>query len=586
MLLFHAIPGVALTSAEARARASLPTALGARLGREADLVVGVDSAAAAGGATVLLGRAPLNAARVVSEARVCAASILVVDSVLLPAATVAELPSPGAAPPLAATAASSSGAAPAAAAAPAQMGPGVASAIGRLANCRVSLSLGGARVTAITNGAGVFSFPGAPPCAAAEGTLLVPSAGQTPECADAATGLPPPYDLTSALGALLPGLGGAAGGAGGASAVSPLTSLLSAAVGAIGGAGEGGDPAAALPAAAPLVEALAGLFGLDLGSLGAALNLTGEGLLGGGAAGGADAGPLGDLAGGLVEGLLGGGLGLDLGLLGDEAAPAPAAASFPGAPAPGPAPAPAPPSLAAVRVAADAQALVSALLGGAAVGNLAPAAGLNAAAAAFNAALAARPALFMELTDAGALVEVMAAALEALRAAPAAAGPLSVAAPAPAPESFARRLLQLGAPAPAPEEAAQVLAAVDADAVLAAVADAAAVLNSIARRKGPYALGAGSPIPDSVTAEVLAAAVSTVAQRDVAPAAAALAAGATSPEMFAQAQSEERLAAAVAQAAVGGIRERLAAYDTVSGARRCAAAAAAAAAPALWLLLV
>lgn len=204
VILYHVHPTEALTIEQLRGRTSLDTVLGAKLNDAATYVISVD--ATAPGVTKLSGLRAGNVALVTKELQVCAATVLVIDQVLLPAENVEGLPDPGPAPPTTTTASIQSTAFATVKAEPAPpsgggiLEAGVAIGVGQLVDCTIQLTAVGSSLTASTDEYGKFSFPGIPTCALADAELtLLAGAEQLGSCFDAATGLTPPFAITTLL---------------------------------------------------------------------------------------------------------------------------------------------------------------------------------------------------------------------------------------------------------------------------------------------------------------------------------------------------------------------------------------------------
>ena len=205
VLLYHVHPGEALSIDELNQRQSLTTDLGARLNEVDAFTIAVQSGAAMG-APPTLTSVRGDVATITKTITVCNTTVHVIDKVLLPAATVEELPI---APPPTVTVTVTDEAVVQGSQPPKEQSVvqrAVASVIGPLISCTVILEAAGSTLTTVTDESGAFRFEKIPQCATKGGYVRVPRDSQGEECRDAATGLPPVYDLTTSLALLGEGM--------------------------------------------------------------------------------------------------------------------------------------------------------------------------------------------------------------------------------------------------------------------------------------------------------------------------------------------------------------------------------------------
>ena len=206
VILYHVHPNEALSAAQIQEKQSLVTALGQTLGQVDVYTIGVQNDGK------LVGRRAGNVATITQELQVCGASVLVIDSVLVPAETVESLPDPG--PQTVEVRKfkiSSTETEPSVIDQPRLAGGiltgGIASGIGALADCLVELTAVDAVLNTTTDSSGRFSFDSIPECAIETGVIELPTDDrQFANCRDLTTGLPPSYtfiaDLSNLLGNL------------------------------------------------------------------------------------------------------------------------------------------------------------------------------------------------------------------------------------------------------------------------------------------------------------------------------------------------------------------------------------------------
>eukprot|EP00890_Picochlorum_soloecismus_P006328 jgi/Picsp_1/6697/NSC_04039-R1_hypothetical protein CHLNCDRAFT_144241 [Chlorella variabilis] len=208
VILYHVHPNEALSAAQIQQKESLTTALGQTLGQTDMYTIGVQNDA---NGAKLVGRRPGNVATITQELQVCGASVLVIDSVLVPAENIESLPDPGPQTVEVRNFEISSAEMESAVTQPRSAGGiltgGIASGIGALADCLVELTAVDAKLNATTDSSGRFSFDSIPECAIETGLLELPTDDrQFANCRDLTTGLPPPYtfiaDLSNLLGNL------------------------------------------------------------------------------------------------------------------------------------------------------------------------------------------------------------------------------------------------------------------------------------------------------------------------------------------------------------------------------------------------
>lgn len=209
VILYHVHPNEALSAAQIQQKESLTTALGQTLGQQDVYTIGVQNDA---NGVKLVGRRPANVASITQELQVCGASVLVIDSVLVPAENIESLPDPGPQTlEVKMFTAYSTEMEPAVVQQPRSAGGiltgGIAAGIGALADCLVELTAADAKLNATTDSSGRFSFDSIPECAIETGVLELPTDDrQFANCRDLTTGLPPPYtfiaDLSNLLGNL------------------------------------------------------------------------------------------------------------------------------------------------------------------------------------------------------------------------------------------------------------------------------------------------------------------------------------------------------------------------------------------------
>ena len=221
VLLYHVIPGEGLSKDELKQRESLATELGVRLNDASAYDIGLRRGTAGAPPTLVSKRG--DVATILNTITVCDTTVHIVDKVLLPAATVDELPI---APP---PPASNESVIDASQQYPDQLEQFVvqnarASGIGALKSCTVVLVAAGSTMTTVTDEAGGFSFANIPQCATDDGYVRVLPTSTGQECIDTATGLAPPYEYWTSL-ALLRGITPPVDGA--PLLVSPLSSILS-----------------------------------------------------------------------------------------------------------------------------------------------------------------------------------------------------------------------------------------------------------------------------------------------------------------------------------------------------------------------
>lgn len=222
VLQYQVSPGVVTPDALPKAD-SLPTLLGG------DYRIGVS--AAPDGKVTLSGLFPGNKANVTETLTVCSSQVYVIDSVLIPADSVAALPSPSKSQPSTGVPSTPAASPPPVTSPPPQAANGSSlegwvSGAGNYAGCTVEL-VSAASPNTTTNGSGWFSLP----CGSndsgnsssgcqAPGNLQIwvvrVPGGQGEGCADSTTGLPLLYSLE--LGTPTTG---------GSLAVNPVTTLLS-----------------------------------------------------------------------------------------------------------------------------------------------------------------------------------------------------------------------------------------------------------------------------------------------------------------------------------------------------------------------
>ncbi|CAL8466019.1 g5555 [Coccomyxa elongata] len=225
VLLYHISPNGSLTLDQLGAAGNLTTVLGQDLNASYPLLAGVNSTNGA----VVDGLFPGNSANILGSFTVCNSTVYLVDTVLLPAASLEAIPQintttatsaaqPVAAPALApktgpvsaqslpaarplpaiAAAPAARPAATGAAAANAPVLNGAAFGAGWYTGCPVTYQAGQTTGQATTNNAGAFAIP--VPGATSFSNGLVSLAANSPGCVDALTKLPPPFSM----GALVP----------------------------------------------------------------------------------------------------------------------------------------------------------------------------------------------------------------------------------------------------------------------------------------------------------------------------------------------------------------------------------------------
>lgn len=193
VILYHIHPGEALSMEELRERQSLSTSLGEQINNQDKVSVQVLSDEASG--ISLAGLKPGNEAKIISNIQVCGTSVYVIDKVLVPAATVDELPDPGVPMKKIEYRGSIEGGI---------LNAGMASAVGPLQFCNVTLSAAGKYLYTKTNAEGVFNFEAIPKCAIDTGILnIFRDDNQGTQCVDTVTKLPLAYDLTVNLNNML-----------------------------------------------------------------------------------------------------------------------------------------------------------------------------------------------------------------------------------------------------------------------------------------------------------------------------------------------------------------------------------------------
>ncbi|BDA48212.1 Uncharacterized protein sll1483 at N-terminal half [Coccomyxa sp. Obi] len=226
VLLYHISPNGSLNLDQLSTAGNLTTVLGRDLNASYPLLAGVNSTNGA----VVDGLFPGNSANILGSFTVCNSTVYLVDTVLLPAASLDAIPqinatttnAPAAQPVAAPALAPKTGpvsaqslpaarplpaVAPAPAARPAATGAAAANApvlngaafgVGWYTGCPVTYQSGQTTGQATTNNAGAFSIP--VPGATDFSNGLVSLAANSPGCVDALTQLPPPFSM----GALVP----------------------------------------------------------------------------------------------------------------------------------------------------------------------------------------------------------------------------------------------------------------------------------------------------------------------------------------------------------------------------------------------
>lgn len=205
VIMYHVHPGEALSTDQVRTMTNLTTALGVKLNQPDTYIIGVDAST---NATKLTSLKPGDVATVTNELQVCGAKVLVIDNVLLPADSVAGLPDPGPASPAPPALIPVPVAAPGAPApagdgttAPADpnavpedgvadvtsvlqnatagiLDNGTAAGVGNFVQCIIQLSAAGTTLNTTTDSNGQFSFPGIPACAVDTGVISLPAGAQ------------------------------------------------------------------------------------------------------------------------------------------------------------------------------------------------------------------------------------------------------------------------------------------------------------------------------------------------------------------------------------------------------------------------
>lgn len=205
VILYHIHPFESLSTEEIRQQQSLTTELGVRMNDESKYAIGVQSDPTA---TKLTSLKPGDIATITQEVQVCSAWIQIIDKVLVPAASVAELPSPT---PLSTSPTtrtlhkmSNTTSKDFVDTFTGILNGGVASITGQLTNCLVEFVGPDYRLNTTTDSAGKFFFQSVPKCAINSGVVQLPVGDrQLPACVDNSTGLAPTYTLIASLSNLL-----------------------------------------------------------------------------------------------------------------------------------------------------------------------------------------------------------------------------------------------------------------------------------------------------------------------------------------------------------------------------------------------